>query len=311
MALKIRRGTNTERLAFTPELGELIYVTDYATAGVAPVWVGDGSTLGGVDAGSGAGGDIVTENDVKDIVGAMLENGTHTNLSFVYPGVAPGTIDATAVFNNLATNLDLATFDLIGTGNIDINGSIRAVDGILLRPLVDDSALIFDFLATTNPFIIPSVNFRSYGTSFDVELATRLNPGDYINGIQFSAFEPTDDSTTSIELNAASIISRIDNQGTIDATHASGKIELRTNGPASSIKFMTFDSSGRLAVNQQDATATVDINGVMRLVKQSNAPSPAVEGMIAVADGSSWNPVPGGSGSYPVYYNGTAWFKMI
>ena len=311
MALKIRRGTNTERLAFTPELGELIYVTDYATAGVAPVWVGDGSTLGGVDAGSGAGGDIVTENDVKDIVGAMLENGTHTNLSFVYPGVAPGTIDATAVFNNLATNLDLATFDLIGTGNIDINGSIRAVDGILLRPLVDDSALIFDFLATTNPFIIPSVNFRSYGTSFDVELATRLNPGDYINGIQFSAFEPTDDSTTAIELNAASIISRIDNQGTIDATHASGKIELRTNGPASSIKFMTFDSSGRLAVNQQDATATVDINGVMRLVKQSNAPSPAVEGMIAVADGSSWNPVPGGSGSYPVYYNGTAWFKMI
>jgi hypothetical protein len=307
MALKIRRGTNTERLAFTPELGELIYVTDYATAGVAPVWVGDGSTLGGIDSGSGAGGDIVTENDVKDIVGAMLENGTHTNLSFIYPGVAPGTIDATAVFNNLATNLDLATFDLIGTGNIDINGSIRAVDGILLRPLVDDSALIFDFLATTNPFIIPSVNFRSYGTSFDVELATRLNPGDYINGIQFSVLEPS----TNEELNAASIISRIDNQGTIDATHASGKIELRTNGPASSIKFLTFDSSGQLAVNQQDATATVDINGVMRLRKQSAEPASPVEGMIAVADGSSWNPVPGGSGSYPVYYNGSAWFKMI
>ena len=59
MALRIKRGTNAERLAYTPELGEPIYVTDYSSAGVAPVFIGDGSTSGGVavqGTGGGSGG---------------------------------------------------------------------------------------------------------------------------------------------------------------------------------------------------------------------------------------------------------------
>jgi hypothetical protein len=47
MGLRLRRGTNANRLLFTPTEGELIYVTDYATAGVSALWVGDGITLGG------------------------------------------------------------------------------------------------------------------------------------------------------------------------------------------------------------------------------------------------------------------------
>lgn len=42
MALKLRRGTNAERLTVTPEQGELIYTTD-----TKRLFVGDGSTAGG------------------------------------------------------------------------------------------------------------------------------------------------------------------------------------------------------------------------------------------------------------------------
>lgn len=43
MALRLRRGTNAERLTITPEIGELIYTTD-----TKKVFVGDGTTEGGV-----------------------------------------------------------------------------------------------------------------------------------------------------------------------------------------------------------------------------------------------------------------------
>jgi hypothetical protein len=47
MALKLRRGLNSQRLAITPEQGELLYVTDNQATGVSPLFVGDGSTAGG------------------------------------------------------------------------------------------------------------------------------------------------------------------------------------------------------------------------------------------------------------------------
>jgi hypothetical protein len=58
MALRLRRGTNAQRLTITPTSGELIYVTDYQNAGVSPLWVGDGTTAGGnpVDTASGISG---------------------------------------------------------------------------------------------------------------------------------------------------------------------------------------------------------------------------------------------------------------
>jgi hypothetical protein len=48
MALQLRRGTNAQRLAVTPLEGELVVVMDYAAAGVNPLWLGDGATVGGV-----------------------------------------------------------------------------------------------------------------------------------------------------------------------------------------------------------------------------------------------------------------------
>jgi hypothetical protein len=58
--------TNAQRLALTPALGQIIFVTDYASAGVSPTWVGDGVTVGGVIA---AGTVVASASTASNILG--------------------------------------------------------------------------------------------------------------------------------------------------------------------------------------------------------------------------------------------------
>jgi len=98
MALKIRRGTEAERVNITPAEGELIYTTDTKL-----VWVGDGSTEGGVQVTGTGGGGTVGLLEVSD--------------------------DNTP---QLGGNLDLNNFSIIGTGEINIDGNIYATGNISL-----------------------------------------------------------------------------------------------------------------------------------------------------------------------------------
>ena len=79
MTLRLRRGTNLERLGVTFAEGELVYTTD-----TQEIYVGDGSTLGGIR-----------------VTGSVSGS----------PAV-------------LSQNLDLNNFDIVGTGNITIGGTI-------------------------------------------------------------------------------------------------------------------------------------------------------------------------------------------
>lgn len=47
MALRLRRGLESQRTSIVPETGELLYVTDHIATGASPLWVGDGTTAGG------------------------------------------------------------------------------------------------------------------------------------------------------------------------------------------------------------------------------------------------------------------------
>jgi hypothetical protein len=69
MALRLRRGTNAERQLITPLSGELIYTTD-----TKALYIGDGTTAGGVvvqGGGGGAGG----LNDLSDVTIGSITNG--------------------------------------------------------------------------------------------------------------------------------------------------------------------------------------------------------------------------------------------
>lgn len=84
MPLRLRRGTNSDRLSVTPLEGELVYTTD-----TKQVYIGDGATVGG------------------NIVGPSAFSGT------------------------LTSNLDLAGYDITGTGDVNITGNITSSSGNL------------------------------------------------------------------------------------------------------------------------------------------------------------------------------------
>ena len=93
MALQLRRGVDADRSGLTPAEGELIYVTD-----TKKVWVGDGSTVGGV------------------------EFALSSNLQNVVEDVSP----------QLGGNLDLNSNNIVGVGNINVTGTITASGNINL-----------------------------------------------------------------------------------------------------------------------------------------------------------------------------------
>lgn len=100
MALKLKRGLEADRLLYTPQVGELVYTTDNKQ-----IFVGDGTTAGGNPA---SGGGVVAGLSV--------------------PPSDPFYSEAQAALNDpfLDGNLHLRGNDIVGTGNINITGTITA-----------------------------------------------------------------------------------------------------------------------------------------------------------------------------------------
>ena len=64
MGLQIRRGTEAERLAMgagDPAVGEQLYITD-----TDKMWIGDGSTAGGIEVGAAGSGDVIGPTGAVD-----------------------------------------------------------------------------------------------------------------------------------------------------------------------------------------------------------------------------------------------------
>jgi hypothetical protein len=156
MPLQIRRGTDTERLAMAQPLaqGELLYTTD-----TKRIFVGDNATLGGV-AVTG-----YTNEDAVDAVGAALVAGVHSGITFTYGAIQDDAnrIDATVNISALSQNLNLNNFNIVGTGNVNISGTVFAdLRGSLTS---DNSTILVDAIdgkinldGTVKGDIIPNSN---------------------------------------------------------------------------------------------------------------------------------------------------------
>lgn len=102
MALQIRRGSTADRLAYTPEVGELIFDTTTKV-----LYVGDGSQVGGIPSTS------LTVDDAQDAAAQLFTAGSHTGISFTY-------------------NDSLNTIDAVVSSNGDFVGSVFADDSTML-----------------------------------------------------------------------------------------------------------------------------------------------------------------------------------
>jgi len=110
MSLQIRRGTNAERLTITPLTGELVYTTDTQL-----VYVGDGTTVGGILVGTGSGGNGVP-------------GGANTQLQFnangAFGGISTVTWDGSNLSLGTVANVKIAggsnaqVLSTDGTGNL-------------------------------------------------------------------------------------------------------------------------------------------------------------------------------------------------
>lgn len=120
MALQIRRGTDAERLTFTPAVGELIYTTDTKL-----LYVGDGITVGGTKADTGI-------NDLLEDATPQL-GGTLDLNSQDITGVGninnSGNITASGVISGGTGNFTSASIGL-ATGNF--KGTFAADDSTVL-----------------------------------------------------------------------------------------------------------------------------------------------------------------------------------
>ena len=165
MALRIRRGTNAQRLLITPLQGELIYTTD-----TKQLFVGDGSTVGGtaVDTGSVAFSGIATDvtpdaDNTRDIgaVGNRWAEGRFVNIFGALTGNVTGNLTGNVTGNTAGVHTGAVvgnvTGNLAGDVTGDLNGSVFAddstaiVDGIQKRIKADVYSTAGTLLLSTNP----------------------------------------------------------------------------------------------------------------------------------------------------------------
>lgn len=172
MALRLRRGTDAERVTITPQAGELIYVID-----TKKVWVGDGLTQGGVPVDSTLGS--LTLNDLTDVdtVSTPPQNGEalvwnsvdsewqpQPVVLFETPESDP-TVNGNLKVNIVGTDSTL----LVDSDNNVLRGELQGnVDGDLLGSVFgDDSTLLVD-----------GVNKKFYGEI----ISTRISQFNVITG---------------------------------------------------------------------------------------------------------------------------------
>ena len=138
MAFKIKRGPDADRLLITPAQGELIYTTD-----TKKLYVGDGTTLGGVavDTGtvafSGIASDVTPDVDSTRDIGATgnrWAEGWFDNVYGAFTGALTGNVTG-----NLSGNV---TGNVTGnlTGNVDGNVTGDLVGSVF----ADDSTTVID-----------------------------------------------------------------------------------------------------------------------------------------------------------------------
>lgn len=267
MALRLRRGTNAERTAITPEAGELVYATD-----TKKVYVGDGTTTGGlivsgqndiVDDGTPQlGGDLDLNGNNITGTGNINITGTITATGNINLGdgagsdiiAVGGTIQgALTPDSQLAYNQgsNTARWNTGYYGSLDVLGHVEA-DSIKADLVSDDSTLAYN--QTTKAFtgttftgnLVGNVTGDAAGNHTGTFAGVITATGTFDGDITGSVFG--DDSTALVDavnnsMSATTITTRIINSPI-------GVLETNALGANPARLLFNRDNTGALATNQ-------------------------------------------------------------
>jgi|TARA_B100001093_G_scaffold71836_1_gene62397 hypothetical protein len=278
----------------------------------------DGGPIGGAGSGGSLNVDIVGDD------------------STVIVNSSNGNITAESVFGNVygsvfADDSTQLVNAMDGTVNLN-NGTVNFVDNILRVQLPETLIKIGD-VADSAPSPTLQITNLDYSQPIEIvalggtsitdttkftfssrhnNIVTPTNPaaGEFIGSLSARAFETGANSYVGTSIFGF----QIDPNETVASDTVKGKIVLSNNGGTGStpdLKYFTFDAKGQVAINQQNAAATLDVNGFAKLAVLTAEPTSPAAGMIAIADGATWDP----SGANPtkqqaVIYLGTAWVQI-
>ena len=207
----------------------------------------------------------------------------------------------TKLFTNGTLTIDDNNLTLFGTDIIEIGASDGTNPHTLVFPDEQGTYMLDSKSLAGTLFSVSKIGFSSYKDSITSPSAPVA--GDFSGAIIGKMYETLSASLVT----TGGFLLGTDNNEAIANDTVKGKMYIITNGgtgSSPSIKYCAFDSSGRLAVNQTDAVATLDVNGFAKLAVLTAEPSTLSNGMIAIADGTSWNPAGTGKSVMVVYLGG-------
>jgi len=212
MALRLRRGTNAERLTVTPESGEIIYVTDSKK-----LYVGDGSTVGGNlvsgvnnivdDSTPQLGGDLDLNGNNITGNGNISINGTITATGNINLGDGAGG-DVISVGGDVSGNLIPTNDESFTLGTPSKRWQALWASSAVIDGQIDAVAVNADIIADDS-----TVAFRASTGEFTGTLTGTLI-GNTIGDVVGSVF--ADDSTLLVDSVSSTLQGSF--QGVLDTT---------------------------------------------------------------------------------------------
>jgi hypothetical protein len=216
--------------------------------------------------------------------------------------------------------------------NID-NGSIYAVDGVLRNRNdfninigaigdADATALKITVVDNSPPIDMVGLAQSGFGGAFKMSFTgyhgaldtpTQGVAGDYLGGIQARSL----DGSTGNLVPSSVVTFQIDPASTVATDTAKGMIRLINNNGTASVPALVATSiaaNGDMAIANTvgySPLATLDVNGFAKLAVLTAEPTTPAQGMIAIADGATWDPSGVASTKkQTVVYLGSAWVQI-
>ena len=227
--------------------------------------------------------------------------------------------------------------------NVDITGSVFGENSAVIidatesslhtdaATYVSDSIIVnSNFLNITHPdpafsvairqtmngpkdnFIINGITngVSGIGTASYITRGTSLAPTAVTAGdaLSFDTMRGYDGSNYVI----SSIIGNyVDNEGTVSAGSVPGKVVIATFADGSTPVGIAVNHKGWLSINNITGPigATLDINGFAKLAVLTAEPTTPADGMVAIADGTGWDPLLNGKQSLVVRLGGS-WVSL-
>ena len=311
--------TATGTIAVTTGLGANLPLNGFDLSGTGNINItGDIHATGTIIAGGGLGANLALNNHNITGDGSININGSISSVIGLGGNLPLNSHNITGNGNIIldSGSLTLSSGNaaltagslIISSGNITANGSISDTvvsikSGVITSATNQITVGKPDALSSTTMLFnqvnsFPSLYIKNHAGTLDqvskvvfdgykgtLASLSGLNPGDNVGVFSFGALEPISGNSLPTCLISASV----DANGVINSEVANGKLTFATTGGTSSgtftIKFLTFDSNGRLAVNQDTAATTLDVNGTFRF----NTLTPASSSSVGVAGQMAWD----------------------